>query len=102
MLYPTLKIACLCWGLCCWPLTPEQDNPLWLPSTAEPGSYGRLFEKVLSVIGDRFEIAESNRYEGRVETSTRVFLRQTGGIARLDRAVVRITPDEQSGFLVDV
>ncbi len=112
MLFPTLKMACLCWTLCCQPTetskgmsqtTLEENNPLWLPGKAEKdGDYGRLFEKVLSVLGDDFKIAESNRYEGRVETFHRLSLDNAGAITRRDRAVVRIMPDNKGGFLVEV
>jgi hypothetical protein len=43
-----------------------QDNPLYIPQG--PMSYAKVFEKCLDVIDDYFEIAYSNRYDGRIET----------------------------------
>jgi hypothetical protein len=44
----------------------ETENPVFLPFG--PESYGLVFEKVLDVIDDYFEVAYSNRYDGRIET----------------------------------
>jgi hypothetical protein len=46
------------------------ENPLYLP--LGPNSYGMVFERVLSVIGDYAEIRYSNRYDGQVMTFGKV------------------------------
>jgi hypothetical protein len=46
------------------------ENPVWLPPG--PQAYGTVFEKVLDVIDDYFEIAYANRYDGRIETFPRI------------------------------
>src|SRR5690242_12068200 len=43
-----------------------QENPLYIPQG--PGAYPKVFEKALDVVDDFYEIAYSNRYEGRIET----------------------------------
>ena len=48
-------------------------NPVYVPFNSAPQSYAALFAHVLDVIGDYgFDIAYSNRYEGRVETFPRI------------------------------
>jgi hypothetical protein len=49
---------------------PDEDaNPVYIP----PLSYGHVFETLLHVLHDYdFEIADSNRYDGRIETVPRV------------------------------
>ncbi len=45
----------------------EDANPVYIP--LGPRLYGRLFETLLHVLHDYdFEIAQSNRYDGRIET----------------------------------
>src|SRR5207248_6496520 len=39
-------------------------NPVYLPHG--PGAYGQVFEQVLDVVNDYFEIAYANRYDGRI------------------------------------
>ena len=47
------------------------DNPVYVP--LGPTSYAAVFEKVLDVVGDyNFEIAYSNRYDGRIETFPKI------------------------------
>src|SRR5947209_4007319 len=49
------------------------DNPVYLPYSTAPESYAALFEHVLDVVGDYgFDIAYSNRYDGRVETFPKI------------------------------
>ena len=49
----------------------DDQNPVYLP--LGPLSYGPVFEAILTVLHDYgFEIAEANRYDGRVETLPRV------------------------------
>jgi hypothetical protein len=48
-----------------------EQNPVYVPLGLE--SYGQVFENVLSVLIDSgFEILESNRYDGRIETLPRI------------------------------
>ena len=46
------------------------ENPVFVPEG--PASYGKVFEKVLSVAGDYFEIRYSNRYDGQIRTFPRI------------------------------
>jgi hypothetical protein len=45
---------------------PAAQNPMYLPQG--PLSYAKVYEKVLDVLDDIWEIAYTNRYEGRIET----------------------------------
>jgi hypothetical protein len=47
-----------------------QENPLYIPQG--PMSYAKVFEKALDVVDDFWEIAYSNRYDGRIETHPNV------------------------------
>jgi hypothetical protein len=49
---------------------PGGENPVYLPQG--PGSYGMVFEKVLSIVGEYFEIRYSNRYDGQLITFPRI------------------------------
>jgi hypothetical protein len=93
-----------------------QDNPVYIP--LGPHSYGLVFEKVLDVITDYFEISYSNRYDGRIETFPRIapglgqpwkpgspdfYQRLMASLQSIrHRAVVLIRPAEDGGFFVDV
>jgi hypothetical protein len=46
------------------------ENPLYVP--LGPVSYGTVFEKVISVVSNYFEILSSNRYDGRIITYPRI------------------------------
>jgi hypothetical protein len=46
------------------------ENPVYVP--LGPMSYGTVFERVLDIVDDYFEIAVANRYDGRIETFPRV------------------------------
>src|SRR4051812_40916340 len=49
----------------------DDQNPVYLP--LGPCSYGPVFEAILQTLHDYgFEIAESNRYDGRIETLPRI------------------------------
>ena len=92
------------------------ENPVWMPSG--PGAYGKVFEKVLDVIDDYFEISYANRWDGRIETFPRIapgfeqFWKPGSPDAyqRLEatlqtirhRAAVRIDPANDGGFFVQV
>jgi hypothetical protein len=46
------------------------DNPVYIP--LGPPAYGVVFERVLDVLDDYFEIFYANRYDGRVITHPRI------------------------------
>ncbi|HEV3204041.1 MAG TPA: hypothetical protein VGY77_06650, partial [Gemmataceae bacterium] len=46
------------------------ENPVFIPQG--PASYGVVFEKVLSVVGDYFEIRYSHRYDAQIRTFPRI------------------------------
>lgn len=46
------------------------ENPLYVP--LGPDSYALVYEKVLDVLTEYFEIAYANRYDGRLETHPRI------------------------------
>ena len=46
------------------------ENPVYVP--LGPDAYGTGFEKVIDVLNEYFEIAYSNRYDGRIETFPRI------------------------------
>jgi hypothetical protein len=95
---------------------PEAPNPVYIP--LGPPSYGKVFEKVLDVLDDYFEIAYANRYDGRIET----FPRTAPGLGQpwkpgspdfpqrllasfqtiRHRAVVLIQAADDGGFFIDV
>jgi hypothetical protein len=93
-----------------------QDNPVYL--ALGPQDYGAVFEKVLDVVDDYWEIAYSNRYDGRIETFPRVapaigeiwrpgspdfYQRLLATFQSIrHRAVVLIKPAEDGGFFIDV
>ena len=92
------------------------ENPVFLPQG--PQAYGALFEMVLDVMSDYFEVQEANRYGGRVATFPRIApgLEQPfrPGSPDFDQrllatmqtirhyAVVTIRPVDDGGFLVKV
>jgi hypothetical protein len=95
----------------------DDQNPVYIP--LGPESYGQVFENVLSVLHDYgFEIRESNRYDGRIETIPRIspglglFLKPGSPDLRdrllstlqtyRHRVIVEIQPAENGGFFVKV
>ncbi len=93
------------------------DNPVYVP--LGPNSYAAVFEKVLDVISDyNFEIAYSNRYDGRIETFPKISpgLGEPwkGGSPDFNqrlvatfqtirhRAIVLISPANDGGYFIDV
>jgi hypothetical protein len=46
------------------------ENPVWIPPG--PGAYGAVFEKILDIMTDYFEIRFANRYDGYIDTYPRV------------------------------
>jgi hypothetical protein len=93
-----------------------EANPLYVP--LGPISYGTVFEKVLDVLDDYFEISYANRYDGRIEAFARIapgleqFWREGSPdwYERLlatcqtirHRAAVLIQPADDGGFFVQV
>ncbi len=92
------------------------ENPVFLPQG--PASYNLVFGKVLDVVSDYFEVAYSNRYEGRIETFPRVapglgepwkpgspdlYQRTLATFQSLRlRAVVLLSAADDGGYFVDV
>jgi hypothetical protein len=95
------------------------DNPVYLPYSTAPESYAALFEHVLNVVGDYgFDIAYSNRYDGRVETFPKI----SPGVGQpwkpgspdlnqrlvatfqtiRHRAIILISPANDGGYFVSV
>jgi hypothetical protein len=52
--------------------TVEVENPLYIPLSTTGDGYDKVFQRVLDVVDDYFEIAYANRYDGRIETYPRV------------------------------
>jgi hypothetical protein len=48
------------------------QNPVWVPSLGVEGAYGKVFENVLDIIDDYFEIRYANRWDGHIETFPRI------------------------------
>jgi hypothetical protein len=95
----------------------EAENPVFVP--LGPASYGKVFDKVLTVLYDTgFEIYESYRMDGRIETFPRIspglFLFLKPGSPNLydrllstlqtyrQRASVLIQPADGGGFFISV
>jgi hypothetical protein len=92
------------------------ENPVYIP--LGPMSYNQVFEKAIDVVSGYFEIAEYNRYDGRIETFPRVApgLEQPWKPGSPDlyqrlyatlqsvrhRAVVLIQPADNGGFFIQV
>jgi hypothetical protein len=92
------------------------ENPVYVP--LGPPSYGLVFEQVLDVLEDFFEIAYANRYDGRIETFPKIApgLEQPWKPGSPDfrqrllatwqtirhRAIVTINVADDGGFFVDV
>jgi hypothetical protein len=99
---------------------PEPDaaveNPVYIP--LGPRSYGTVFEKVLDVVDQYFEVSYANRYDGRIETFPRIapgfeqfwkpgspdwYERLLATLQSMRyRGVVLIHPANDGGFFVEV
>src|SRR5262245_55590271 len=91
-------------------------NPVYIPQG--PMAYARVFEKVLDVLSDYFDIAYANRYEGRIETfptvapgieqpwkpgSPDLYQRLLAFCQSIrHRAIVTITTADDGGYFIDV
>jgi hypothetical protein len=92
------------------------ENPVWIPPG--PAAYGPVFEKVLDIVGDYFEIRYANRYDGHIDTFPRVapgfeqfwkpgspdaYQRVQATLQTLrHRGEVQIDPAQDGGFFVRV
>jgi len=92
------------------------DNPVWMPS--DPNNYGKVFENVLDIIDDYFEVSYANRYDGHIETFPRIapgfeqiwkpgspdaYQRLEATLQTIrHRGSVLIQPAEDGGFFVQV
>lgn len=95
-----------------------QGNPVFIPQMQGPESYARVFDKVLDVVDDFFDIAYYDRYNGYIETHpmTAPGLEQPWKPGSPDfyqrllaflqsirhRAIVQITTAEDGGYWVEV
>jgi hypothetical protein len=93
-----------------------KENPLYIPQG--PMSYEKVFTKVLDVVDDFWEVAYSNRYDGRIETHPTVApgLEQPWKPGSPDfyqrllaffqsirhRCIVVITTADDGGYYIDV
>jgi hypothetical protein len=92
------------------------ENPVYIP--LGPAAYANVFEKVLDIIDDYFDISYANRYDGRIETFPRIApgLEQPWKPGSPDfdqrllatlqtirhRASILIQPADDGGFFVQV
>jgi hypothetical protein len=95
-----------------------QENPLYLPQGPQPEVYDKVWQKALDTIDDFWEIAYSNRYEGRIETQPAVapgiiqpwkpgspdfFQRLLADLQSIrHRCIVLITTADEGGYYIDV
>jgi hypothetical protein len=95
-----------------------QENPLYLPQGAQPEVYDKIFQKALDIVDDFWEIAYSNRYEGRIETQPAVapgilqpwkpgspdfYQRLLADLQSIrHRCIVLITTADEGGYYIDV
>lgn len=99
------------------PLVP-QENPLYLPQGPQPEVYDKIFQKALDVVDDFWEIAYTNRYEGRIETQPSVapgleqpwkpgspdfYQRLLANFQSIrHRCIVLISTADEGGYYIDV
>lgn len=97
---------------------PCENNPVWIALGQDEKAYGQVFEKILDVVMDTFEIRYANRYDGTILSFPRIApgLEQPWKAGSPDfderllatlqtirhRAEVRIAPAEGGGYFVDV
>ena len=51
--------------------TGEVENPVYVPLGTSQTSYRKVFEQVIDVVDDYFDVAESNMYAGLIRTHPR-------------------------------
>ena len=78
-LIAALPLGCLGRAYLVQPALPPQphpvvmvENPVYIPLGANGDGYNLVFQHVIDVIDDYFEIAYANRYDGRIETHPRI------------------------------
>ncbi len=92
------------------------ENPVYIPQG--PMAYAKVFEKVLDVLDDYWEIAYANRYDGRIETQPRTapgleqpwrpgspdcYQRLLATLQSIrHRCLVSITTADDGGYFIDV
>jgi hypothetical protein len=95
-----------------------QENPLYVPQGPQPEVYDKIWQKVLDVVDDFWEIAYTNRYEGRIETQPSVapgleqpwkpgspdfYQRLLAGFQSIrHRCIVLISTADDGGYFIDV
>jgi len=99
--------------------TGEIENPVLIkPGAPSPAAYAEVFESVLNVIDDYFEIAYANRYDGKIISAPKiapgierpwlngtpdVYQRLLATVQTMRyRCFVQIGPVEQGGYSVQV
>ncbi len=75
----------------------EVSDEVMLREEPRPENYAALFDTMLEVLGEFFEIAYANRYEGRIETS---HLLDKKGVRR--RAILSAVTADEGGYVVSV
>jgi hypothetical protein len=96
----------------------SQENPLYLPQGPQPEVYDKVWQKALDIVDDFWEIAYSNRYEGRIETQPAVapgiiqpwkpgspdfYQRLLADLQSIrHRCIVLITTADEGGYYIDV
>jgi len=94
------------------------ENPMYVPLGPTASAYNGVFERVLDVVDDYFEISYANRYDGRIETFPRIapgleqpwkpgspdcYQRLEASLQTIrHRCFVLIQPAEDGGFFVQV
>jgi hypothetical protein len=124
-LLPLALAGCLAKPYLVEPALPHQptpgtvvENPVYIPLGATGDGYDKVFQRVIDVIDDYFEIAYANRYDGRIETYPRIapgcerpwqpgnpdhFGRLWASMQTLrHRAFILIQPADDGGFFVQV
>lgn len=95
-----------------------QENPVYIPQGPQPEVYDKVFQKAIDIVDDFWEIAYSNRYEGRIETQPAVapgiiqpwkpgspdfFQRLLADLQSIrHRCIVLITTADEGGYYIDV
>lgn len=95
-----------------------QENPVYIPQGPQPEVYDKIFQKALDIVDDFWEIAYSNRYEGRIETQPAVapgiiqpwkpgspdfFQRLLADLQSIrHRCIVLISTADEGGYYIDV
>jgi hypothetical protein len=95
-----------------------QENPVYIPQGPQPEVYDKVFQKALDIVDDFWEVAYSNRYEGRIETQPAVapgliqpwkpgspdfFQRVLADFQSIrHRCIILISTADEGGYYIDV